>query len=148
MQLSINCLKNSVDPDGWLDVHCFQGKPKCDFRKEIVFEISIWHTILSTRASMFTEFVNIYADSRNRNNSLYTQLPMSCCISNKKGIMNAATWSQIFCLQTPTHPHPLPTQGMGAIGQKSTFAEHSHVAYQIKGNHEMQQHGSKGPLTL
>ena len=32
---------------------------------------------------------------------------------------------------------------MGSIGKKSTFTEHSHVAYQIKGNHEMQQHGSK-----
>ena len=29
--------------------------------------------------------------------------------------------------------------GMGLIGQKSTFSEHGHVAYQIKGNHEMQQ---------
>ena len=31
--------------------------------------------------------------------------------------------------------------GMGSIGQKSTFSEHGHVAYQIIGNHEMQQHG-------
>ena len=29
-----------------------------------------------------------------------------------------------------------------SIGQKSTFSEHGHVAYQIKWNHEMQQHGS------
>ena len=29
------------------------------------------------------------------------------------------------------------------IGQKSTFSEHGNVAYQIKWNHEMQQHGSK-----
>ena len=26
---------------------------------------------------------------------------------------------------------------------KSTFSEHGHVAYQIKGNQQMQQHGSK-----
>ena len=32
---------------------------------------------------------------------------------------------------------------MESIGQKSTFSEHGHVAYQIKWNHEMQQHGSK-----
>ena len=40
---------------------------------------------------------------------------------------------------------PPPTLGslMGSIGQNSTFSEHGHVAYQIKGNHEMQQHGSK-----
>ena len=25
---------------------------------------------------------------------------------------------------------------MGSIGQNSTFSEHGHVAYQIKGNHE------------
>ena len=30
-------------------------------------------------------------------------------------------------------PHTFPTQ---SIGQKSTFSEHDHVAYQIKGNHE------------
>ena len=28
-----------------------------------------------------------------------------------------------------------------SIGQKSTFSEHDYVAYQITGNHEMQQHG-------
>ena len=28
-----------------------------------------------------------------------------------------------------------------SIGQKSTFSEHGHVAYQITGNREMQQHG-------
>ena len=33
-------------------------------------------------------------------------------------------------------------QGMGSIGQNSTFLEHGHVAYQFKLNHEMQQHGS------
>ena len=31
---------------------------------------------------------------------------------------------------------------MGSIGQNSTFSEHGHVAYQIKGNHE-KQHGNK-----
>ena len=39
---------------------------------------------------------------------------------------------------------PLPhthTLGMGSIGQKSTFSEHGHVAYQIKRNHETQQRG-------
>ena len=36
--------------------------------------------------------------------------------------------------------YPLPK---GSIGQNSTFTEHGHVAYQIKWNHEMQQHGSK-----
>ena len=40
-------------------------------------------------------------------------------------------------------PHPPPTLGMGSIGQMTTFTEHGHTAYQIKGNHEMQHHGSK-----
>ena len=31
---------------------------------------------------------------------------------------------------------PLLARGMGSIGHKSTFSEHGHVAYQIKGNHE------------
>ena len=44
-----------------------------------------------------------------------------------------------MCPQTPT---PL-TLVMGSIGQNLTCLEHGHVAYQIKGNHEMQQHGSK-----
>ena len=35
------------------------------------------------------------------------------------------------------------TQGLGSKGQNSTFSEHGHFAYQIKGNHEMQQHSSK-----
>ena len=30
--------------------------------------------------------------------------------------------------------------GMGSKGQNSTFSEHGQVAYQIKGNHKMQQH--------
>ena len=38
---------------------------------------------------------------------------------------------------------PSPTLVMGSIGQTSTFSEHGHVAYQIKGNHQMEQHGSK-----
>ena len=29
----------------------------------------------------------------------------------------------------------------GSKGQKSTFSEHGHVAYQITGNQEMQKHG-------
>ena len=28
-------------------------------------------------------------------------------------------------------------------GQNLTFSEHGHVAYEIKGTHQMQQHGSK-----
>ena len=39
-------------------------------------------------------------------------------------------------------PHPL-TLGLGSTGQTSTYSEHGHVTYQIKGNHQMQQHGSK-----
>ena len=31
---------------------------------------------------------------------------------------------------------------LGSKGQNETFSEHGHVAYQIKGNHKMQQHGS------
>ena len=46
-----------------------------------------------------------------------------------KGITNAATWSQMFYLQTP------PILGMGSIGQKSQFSEHGHVCYQITENH-------------
>ena len=38
---------------------------------------------------------------------------------------------------------PPPNMGMWSIGQKSTFSEHGYIAYQIKGNHETQQHGSK-----
>ena len=33
----------------------------------------------------------------------------------------------------PLHP---PTLGMGSVGQNSALLEHSHVAYQITGNHE------------
>ena len=39
---------------------------------------------------------------------------------------------------------PLPHSPRdGTIDQNSTFSEHGHVAYIIKWNHEMQQHGSK-----
>ena len=31
---------------------------------------------------------------------------------------------------------------LGSKCQNSTFSEHGHVAYQINGNHEMQQHGN------
>ena len=33
-------------------------------------------------------------------------------------------------------PPPSLTLGMGSVGQNSTFSEYSHVAYQIKENHE------------
>ena len=33
-------------------------------------------------------------------------------------------------------PPPTLTIGVGLIGQKSTFPEHGHVAYQIEYNHE------------
>ena len=42
-----------------------------------------------------------------------------------------------------THRHHPPDPWVGSIGQNSTFSEHGHVAYQIKGNHQVQQHGSK-----
>ena len=38
---------------------------------------------------------------------------------------------------------PPPTIGIESIGQKATFSEYGHVAYQIKRKHEMQQHGSR-----
>ena len=50
---------------------------------------------------------------------------------NLKGITNATTKSQIFCLQTPQTP-----LWLGSKGQNSTFSEHGHVAYQIKWNHD------------
>ena len=50
--------------------------------------------------------------------------------------------SKIVANNSPADPaphlHP-PEPGVGAIGSKgqnSTLSEHSHVAYQIKGNHE------------
>ena len=43
----------------------------------------------------------------------------------------------------PGDPHsPTPPAGIGSIGQISTFSEHGQVAFQIKWNHEMQQHSS------
>ena len=33
-----------------------------------------------------------------------------------------------------TSPSTTPTLGVGSKGQNSTFSEHGHVAYQIKGN--------------
>ena len=48
-----------------------------------------------------------------------------------KGMINAATWLQIFNLQTPP-PHP----PWGSKGQNSTFSEHGHAAYQIISNHQ------------
>ena len=48
------------------------------------------------------------------------------------GIINAATWQQIFCPQNLS----LTTLGAGSKGQNSTFSEHGHVAYQIIENHE------------
>ena len=38
---------------------------------------------------------------------------------------------------------PSQTLMFGSKGQNSKFPEHDHVAYQIKGNHQLQQHGSK-----
>ena len=54
-----------------------------------------------------------------------------------------------MCENIRVAPPPPPlwapplTQGLGSKGQNSTFSEHGHFAYQIKGNHEMQQHSSK-----
>ena len=38
---------------------------------------------------------------------------------------------------------PPRTLGIGSIGRNSTFSDIGHVIFQIKWNHEMQQHGSK-----
>ena len=38
---------------------------------------------------------------------------------------------------------PSPDPGDGVNRSKFNFSEHGHVAYQIKCNHEMQQHCSK-----
>ena len=48
---------------------------------------------------------------------------------------------QQHCSKYIAPPPPTHTLGIGSIGQKSTFSEHGHVAYQIKRPHEMQQHG-------
>ena len=47
--------------------------------------------------------------------------------------------SKYFAHRPPVPPPPLE---IWSIGHKSTFSEHGHVAYQIKDNHEMQQHGT------
>ena len=51
--------------------------------------------------------------------------------------------SNMVAIILAADPHSFTTLGMGSIGQNSTLSEHDHVAYQIKWNHEMQQHGSK-----
>ena len=38
---------------------------------------------------------------------------------------------------------PLPTQPLGSIGQNSACLKHGPVAYQIKEESQMQQHGRK-----
>ena len=55
------------------------------------------------------------------------------------GIMKCSDMVATFSIADP-----LPHDPRG-LGQKvkSTFSEHGHVAYQIKGTHEMQLHGSK-----
>ena len=45
------------------------------------------------------------------------------------------------CRPHPSTPPPDP--GVGVSRQNLTFSEHGYVAYQIKRNCEMQQHGSK-----
>ena len=51
--------------------------------------------------------------------------------------------SNMVAIILAADPHSFTTLGMGSIGQNSTLSEHDHVVYQIKWNHEMQQHGSK-----
>ena len=50
-----------------------------------------------------------------------------------KGIMNAEHGSKYFTRRSPPPQRP---NGMGSIGQNSTFLQHGPVAYQVKGNHE------------
>ena len=50
-----------------------------------------------------------------------------------KGIMNAATWYQIFFSRRPPPPTAL---GDGFKRSKIKFSEDGHIAYQIQGNHE------------
>ena len=54
-----------------------------------------------------------------------------------KYITNAANGSKYFASRPP------PTQPLGSIGQNSTCSEHGPVAYQIKEESQMQQHGRK-----
>ena len=44
------------------------------------------------------------------------------------------------CKHLPLRP---PTLGKGSLGQNSTFSDHGHVVYQVKGNHAMQQLGKQ-----
>ena len=54
-----------------------------------------------------------------------------------KRITYAATWYQIFCVQTPSHPtNPPPPPRRWGWDQNPTISEHGHVAYQIKYNQE------------
>ena len=53
-----------------------------------------------------------------------------------KRITDATSWKQIFSPILPPPLPPLPTLRVGSIGQNSTFSEHSHVAYQNKGNRQ------------
>ena len=41
-----------------------------------------------------------------------------------------------YFLPADPPPPPPPALGMGSVGQNLTFSENSHVAYQIKENHE------------
>ena len=56
---------------------------------------------------------------------------------NLMGITKCSRMVANFCLQTPPGPWG------GGPGQNSTLSEHGHVAYQLKGNHKMQQNGSE-----
>ena len=61
-----------------------------------------------------------------------------------KRITNALAWGQIFCLQTllPTPPPPDPRDWVSR-SKFIFFSIWSYIAYQMKGNREMQQLGSK-----
>ena len=59
---------------------------------------------------------------------------------NLKGITKC---SRVVAKYFARRPLATPTLGMWSVGQNLTFLEHGHVAYQLKGNQEMQQHGSK-----
>ena len=56
----------------------------------------------------------------------------SGCVSNFTGITKCSNMVANIFPSDPTYaPDP---RGMGSIGQKSTYSEHGHVSYQIKGN--------------
>ena len=59
-----------------------------------------------------------------------------------KKLMGIMKCSDIVAIILTADPLPHDPRGWGQK-VKSTFSEHGHVAYKIKGNHEMQQHGSK-----